>query len=85
MEGASSNPVTVPCFSFSFFFFFRFYIFINLFFFRFIIISKPFRLINIALMTANNAYPIELMHSVVSRIYVPCLIMSHLMGTLYKC
>ena len=50
-----------------------------------VIISKPFRFINIALMTADNAYPFELMHSVVSRIYVPCLIMSHLMGTLYKC
>ena len=85
MEGASSNPVTVP---YVFLFFFRFYNLINLFIYRYNSLSFPnyiFRLINIALMTANNAYPIELMHSVVSRIYVPCLIMSHLIGTLYKC
>ena len=35
-----------------------------------IIISKPFGLINIALMIASNAYPIELMHSVASHICV---------------
>ena len=41
----------------------------------------------IAIMTAINAYPIELMYSVASRICVTCLIqvMSHLMDTLYKC
>ena len=52
--------------------YFPFYIFINLFIYlnNFIIISKPFGLLNIALMTANNAYPIELMHSVASRICV---------------
>ena len=32
--------------------------------------SKPFWLLNIALMTANNVYHIELMHSVASRISV---------------
>ena len=36
-------------------------------------------------MTANNSYPIELMHPEASRIFGPCLIMSHLMDTLYKC
>ena len=70
-------------FFFVFFFYFMF-LFIYLFLDIIHIISKLFWWINIALMTANNAYPIELMHSVVSRIYVPCLIMSHL-GTLYKC
>ena len=35
-----------------------------------IIIKKPFGLIDIALMIASNAYPIELMHSVASRIRV---------------
>ena len=34
------------------------------------IISKPFGLPNIALMTEKNAYLIELMHSVASRICV---------------
>ena len=34
------------------------------------IISKPFGLSNIALMTEKNAYHIELMHSVASRICV---------------
>ena len=88
MEGASSSPVTVLVLLFFFFVFFFFdficllvYLFIYIIHYRFQIIS----LINIALITANNAYPIELMHSVVSRTYVSCLIMSHLMGTLYKC
>ena len=64
-----SNPVTVPCFL-------RFYIFINLFTYLhvfkdlFIIISKPVGLLNIALMTKNNAYPIGLMHLVASSICV---------------
>ena len=56
--------------------------FINLFIYLkklFIIISKPFGLLNIALMTANNAHPIELMHSVASYVF------SCLMDTLYKC
>ena len=72
MEVASSNPVTPPC-VFFFVFVFRFYIFMNKFIYlkiKFIIISKPFWLLNIALMTANDAYPIELMHSVASRICV---------------
>ena len=53
--------------------FLRFYIFINLIIYLkilFIIVSKPFGLLNIALKTANNAYPIELMHSVASRVCV---------------
>ena len=85
MEEASSNPVTVPCLFFSFFFFDFIFLLIYLFIDTIHYHFQHFRLMNIALMTANNAYPIELMHPVVSRIYVPCLIMSHLMGTLYKC
>ena len=55
--------------------FFRFYIFyqfIYLFDLKYIIHNyfKPFGLMNIALMTANKAYPIELMHSVASLICV---------------
>ena len=64
--------VRIPSLYLVFFFFFVFFfdfifLLIHLFIDIFITISKPFRLINIALMTANNAYyPIELMHSVVS-------------------
>ena len=67
-EGASSNPITVPCVVFFFRFFFDFICFIILFIYRYHYHFKPFRLINFALMTANNAYPIESMHSVVSHI-----------------
>ena len=64
IEVTSSNPVTVPCFFLDFIFL---SIYLKIYF---IIISKPFGLLNIALMAANNAYPIEVMHSVESRICV---------------
>ena len=49
-----------------FFFDFEFYLFIDLFHNHF----QSFGLLNIALMTANNTNPIELMYSVTSRIHV---------------
>ena len=87
MEGASSNSLTVPCVFLGFFSFFFDFIFLLVYLFI-DIIHYHFQTISVdkyRFMTASNAYPIELMHSVVSRIYVPCLILSHLMGTLYKC
>ena len=67
-------------------FFFGFYIFINYLFID--IVHYHFQTISVDKYRFNDCkqcYPIELMHSVVSCIYVPCLIMSHLMGILYKC
>ena len=67
MEIASSNPVTAPsCFFISIVCFFM-YLLIQIFDY-FIINSKSFRSLNIALMTANSPYPTELMHSAASRI-----------------
>ena len=75
MEGASSDPVTVPYVLFFFvFIILLIYLFVDIIHYHFQTISLDI----IALMTANNAYPFQLMHSVVSRIYVPCLIISHL-------
>ena len=68
IEVASSNPITVPCFCRGFFrYFFNLFIYLKI---KVIIISKPFGLLNIALMKANIAYLIELMNSVASRICV---------------
>ena len=62
MEVASSNPVTVPCF-FSFMFLFYICIYLQIQSFECNSLSFPNHL-----MTTNNAYPTELMHSVSSRI-----------------
>ena len=86
MEVASSNPVTVLVLLFfrGFFSILNFlliYLFIDIIHYRFkTILVDKYRFND-----CKQCNPIELMHSVVSRIYVPCLIMSHLMGTLYKC
>ena len=57
------------CTLFFFFFFFDlYYLFISRY--NCLKIIKPFGLLNIALLTANNAYHTESMHSVASRICV---------------
>ena len=73
MEVASLNPVTMPHFII---FFFRYYIFINLSIHRYNclnIIHNHFQTIWVAVYRfngSNNTYPIELTHSVASRICV---------------
>ena len=67
IQVASSNPVTVPCFFFSILYFYQFiYIFKD-------IIHNHLQTIWVAenrFNDTNNAYPIELMRSVASRICI---------------
>ena len=85
IEGASLNPVTVPCVFFVFFF-----DFISLLIYLFKdIIHYHFQTISFNKYRFNDckqciSYWVDAF-SGISHIYVPCLIMSHLMGTLYKC
>ena len=70
-----------------------FFVFSIIYFYQFIYLFKDkthnhfqtIWLLNIALMTTNTAYPIELMHLVASCICVFVFDNVHLMDTLYKC